>query len=107
MKPRIVALVAALAMTLAGCIGEDDETTGEGASGEAASGGTASAQEDACGASQLQGLVGTPFDIEALPGGDRPTRVVRPDTMVTMDLRQDRLNVVLDDNDRVTEVKCG
>jgi hypothetical protein len=37
----------------------------------------------------------------------RFVRVIRPDTMVTQDLREDRLNIALDARDRVTRLYCG
>jgi hypothetical protein len=37
----------------------------------------------------------------------RTARVVRPGQAVTMDYRGDRVNVMLDEHDRVKEVTCG
>ncbi|MGN6111562.1 MAG: I78 family peptidase inhibitor [Luteimonas sp.] len=37
----------------------------------------------------------------------RTARVVRPGQAVTMDYRGDRVNVMLDEHDRVREVTCG
>jgi hypothetical protein len=34
-------------------------------------------------------------------------RVIRPDTMVTQDFRENRLNIALDERDRVTRLYCG
>lgn len=39
-----------------------------------------------------------------LPEG---TRIIHPDDMVTMDFREDRLNLYVDDNDIVTKQRCG
>jgi hypothetical protein len=39
--------------------------------------------------------------------GSRQVRVIRPGTMVTQDFREDRLNIALDDGDRVTRIYCG
>lgn len=36
-----------------------------------------------------------------------PIRVIRPGDMVTEDLRQNRINFVLDANERVTQIYCG
>lgn len=61
---------------------------------------------DACGASVLQGLVGQGGSVLAamrLPDG---TRIIRPGMAVTMDYRPDRLNIDLDEQDRITRVHC-
>ncbi|WP_435256640.1 I78 family peptidase inhibitor [Thioclava sp. FR2] len=61
---------------------------------------------DACGASELQYLLGQKAAVLAalsLPVG---TRIIPPGTAVTMDYRPDRLNIELDDNDRITRVHC-
>jgi len=63
--------------------------------------------ETVCGASELQDIVGLKFDVSLLPGGAEPVRVIRPDMAVTMDYRAERLNVLLDDEDTITEVRCG
>ena len=39
--------------------------------------------------------------------GARTLRWVQPGTMVTMDFRQDRANVRLDSDNRVTKIDCG
>jgi hypothetical protein len=37
----------------------------------------------------------------------RIARVVRPDDVVTMDLRQDRLDILLDDGNQIEGLRCG
>ncbi len=37
----------------------------------------------------------------------RPTRILKPDSMMTMDHAPDRINVVHDDDGKVTRVWCG
>ncbi|NUS60230.1 MAG: hypothetical protein HOQ01_04720 [Lysobacter sp.] len=39
--------------------------------------------------------------------GAASVRVIRPNQPVTMDYRGDRLNVITDDADMITEVNCG
>lgn len=37
----------------------------------------------------------------------RIARVLRPDDAATMDVQPDRLNIVLDDGDRIDGLRCG
>jgi len=65
-----------------------------------------------CDAGKLHDLIGKPYDgseADALrnKAGARLIRVIRPGNMVTMDFREDRLNVKLDASDRVTGLNCG
>jgi hypothetical protein len=65
-----------------------------------------------CDASKAQILVGKArskkLDAAALRlSGARLLRWIKPGTMVTMDFRQDRLNLHLDARGRVTKVACG
>lgn len=60
-----------------------------------------------CAAEAYQVLVGQPIgeiDTESLPV---PLRIYGPDQMITMDHRPDRMNIVLDADDIVVEVRCG
>ena len=61
---------------------------------------------DACGASGYAGLVGRPLAAVTLPA-DLGARIVAPDTVVTMDIRPDRLNIATDAGGIVTRVYCG
>ena len=65
-----------------------------------------------CDASKAQALVGrqraAPLSAEALRlTGARDVRWIRPGDMVTMDYREDRLNIHVDAQGRVTRVRCG
>lgn len=51
--------------------------------------------------------IGHPVDEEAVKGLDQPYRIVKPGTPMTMDYREDRINVEHDDADIVTRVWCG
>lgn len=62
---------------------------------------------DACGASRFAALVGQPksvVDRTTFPPG---SRVILPGTAVTMEYREDRLNVLIDGNATVERVYCG
>jgi len=60
-----------------------------------------------CGADQYMGLVGQ--DVTALEKvlilGK--VRVIRPDDIVTMDFRPDRINFMIGPDERIREVRCG
>ena len=65
-----------------------------------------------CDATALGDLVGKAADsalgLEALKrSGGRAIRWLRPDSMMTMDYRVDRLNVKIDAANRVTGFTCG
>jgi hypothetical protein len=65
------------------------------------------AQADTCGAARFAALVGQPMQVvdrTTFPAG---TRVILPDTAVTMDFREERLNVLIDGNASVERVYCG
>lgn len=63
--------------------------------------------ENACGASGLQGLVGQPASVLASMTFAMPMRVIRPGMAVTMDYSPARLNVAVDDAGKITRVSCG
>lgn len=60
-----------------------------------------------CGAEGMRDLVGQPASV--LDGMVLPadTRIVRPGMAVTMDYRPDRLNIDLDEDDRILRLSCG
>lgn len=63
--------------------------------------------EDACGASELQHLVGQSASAAeglTVPG---PVRVFRTGQPVTLDYRVERLNIELDGRGRIVRVFCG
>ncbi|MHA6325110.1 I78 family peptidase inhibitor [Roseivivax sp. CAU 1753] len=62
--------------------------------------------EDPCGASEYAGSIGQPASSLTFPP-DRSVRVLAPDSMMTMDYRIDRLNVLTDDTGLVIEFRCG
>lgn len=66
----------------------------------------------ACDAASLQGRVGQRFTAtlgETLQAesGAATLRVLHPGTVATLDYRQDRLNVRLDERDIITAIDCG
>ena len=95
---RTAAALALLAAAAA-CTPKDGET-------QIADAGPA-AGENACGAAELQSLVGTSvgsLDPATLP---EPRRVIFFGQAVTMDFRADRLNVEIGKDDKVARVFCG
>lgn len=62
---------------------------------------------DACGASGLQGLVGQPVAQQDFSGVGAARRVMAEGSAMTMDYREDRLNVTYDRGGRITRIWCG
>ena len=63
---------------------------------------------DACGAGPLQYLVGRPRSQIPVPVDPSKRRVTCSTCPVTLDYREDRLNIIFDaDTGTVLEVKCG
>ena len=62
---------------------------------------------DTCGASRFASLVGQPKSVADGMTFPQGTRVILPDMAVTMDYREDRLNVLIDGNATVERVYCG
>ena len=65
-----------------------------------------------CEASKARGLIGKKrskkLGADALRrSGARTLRWITPGTMITMDLRQDRLNITLDARNRITKLTCS
>lgn len=64
--------------------------------------------KDTCGAKPLQSLVGRPRSEIPVPVDPSKRRVTCSTCAVTMDYREDRLNIVFDvDTGIIKEVKCG
>ena len=72
----------------------------------------APASDGKCNAALAQQLIGrqesseTGAEAQRLSGASR-MRWIRPGQMVTMDYREDRLNIDLDDAGRITGLRCG
>lgn len=62
---------------------------------------------NACGAASFQSLIGQPFAVLAATTFIGPMRIIRPDTVVTMDYVAERLNIYLDEDDVITGFTCG
>lgn len=62
---------------------------------------------NACGAAELQDLVGQPVSALAAMTFAQPMRLLRPGMAVTMDYSAERLNIMLDEADIITSVTCG
>ncbi|GGZ10428.1 I78 family peptidase inhibitor [Novosphingobium colocasiae] len=65
-----------------------------------------------CGAGALGSYIGTPGTDAAIAAiqawrGDKPLRVLKPGSVMTMDYRFDRLNIELDDKGVIKSVRCG
>jgi hypothetical protein len=64
------------------------------------------AGEDTCNARQYAGLIGQPADNPRVPAESRSVRHLRPDSIATMDLRQDRLNVLIGSDGLIYALRC-
>ncbi|SPH24660.1 hypothetical protein DEA8626_03711 [Defluviimonas aquaemixtae] len=62
---------------------------------------------DACGAADLQFMVGQSEDILAAMTFPAPMRVIHPGQAVTMDYNPKRLNIEIDGVGRIARVRCG
>lgn len=65
-----------------------------------------------CGASQLGAYIGQPASDAMLASirgwrGDKPVRVLRPGSPMTMDYRPERLNIFLDESGAIKEFRCN
>ena len=92
----LLALGACDKMKEAGTAGEKDVNTASN-----------TLSKDSCGAAERQILVGqsaSVLDPATLPAG---TRVIFPGMAVTMDLRQERLNIEVGGKDKIARVFCG
>ena len=91
--------LAALLLSLSACTTMGDQAEANAPVGQ-------------CSADPIQSLVGNAFS-EALVvdaqkrSGARAVRVIRPGQAVTMDYREDRLNIALDARDNVESLRCG
>lgn len=67
---------------------------------------------DLCGADKAKSSIGQSYTVEIGArlqdvSGAKSMRVIRPGQAVTMDYRPDRLNVELDETDRISRISCG
>lgn len=106
----IRAMVGAALLFLAACAATEQPTTRdlERLGQDYERGGTSPLADrpppqDACNAGAHAARIGTPIAGWEPPAG---SRVIRPGDAVTEDLRRDRLNVLLDANDRITALEC-
>jgi hypothetical protein len=103
MQARVFLTATALVAALAGCA---DLGLGQGEDAGAGMGAMASG-DDACGASGLQGIVGT--SVGELQAASLPEnrRIIFPGMAVTMDFQAERVNVEIGTDDRIARVFCG
>ncbi|MGE6608227.1 I78 family peptidase inhibitor [Halomonas sp. NPDC076908] len=74
--------------------------------------GSSQEQAVACDLDAIQYAIGEQFDEANVPqlqsdSSARQVRVLRPGDMATMDHRPDRLNIHLDDQDVINDLRCG
>lgn len=72
-----------------------------------ASGGEQAGISDACKRSLYQDTVGNPLAQATLPAEGPNLRIIRPGTQVTQDFREERLNIAVDENGVIVDIRCG
>lgn len=87
-------VICALALALTGCMPTKDAPN------------EAQAGPGTCSKAEFASLVGTPINSAELPL-TQTYRVIFPDSVVTTDFIEDRLEVIVDANGIVTELRCG
>lgn len=65
------------------------------------------ATENACGAEDLQGLVGQKASVLQTMRFSQVVRVIEPGMAVTMDFSATRLNIEVDEEGVISRVSCG
>lgn len=104
---RTVLFCASLSLALAACSSSPSAS-------ESTAAGPAPAPDAAkrCDAGPAQWAIGKSADQATIDkavadSGSATARVIKPGQAVTMDFREDRLNIELDANGAVTAVRCG
>lgn len=92
------ALTLALTLALAGCVYESPPFEGTPAPGDTPT---------ACGAPELQGLVGQPESVLETMRFSQTLRVIQPGMAVTMDYSPFRLNILIGRSGLIERVYCG
>lgn len=90
---KTIAIIAVATLGLAAC--ETTKTT------------TVTVPVQTCNASPYQALVGQNRSVlggMTVPAG---TRIIEPNTMVTMDMNPNRLNIEIDSRNRISGARCG
>lgn len=105
MSPNL--FVSALILSLTACAA-NTPTTSEPMPAES----TPPAASSKCDASKTQWAVGQAASQDVVDkivkdSGSSTSRVLKPGQPMTMDYREDRVNIHTDDKNVVTEVKCG
>lgn len=106
MSPNLFA--SALILSLAACAANTPSTP-EPMPTEPAQPAAESKQCDASKAQWAVGQAASPDVVDRVvkDSGSRASRVLKPGQPMTMDYREDRVNIHTDDKNVITEVKCG
>lgn len=123
MKPRFtlpkLALVSTCAILLTACVSSqmpispaNDDVDAAPPPPTVAPNGTNDEQAAACDLDAIEYAIGKPFDEANVPqlqseSRAHQVRVLRPGDAATMDHRTDRLNIHLDGQDVIKELRCG
>lgn len=96
-----------IALALSGCATQEPSMAQNSSRPE-----LAEPPEDGCGASKVQSFVGRTLDAATqeevrTTSGARVVRLIRPGQAVTMDYSIDRLNIEINDREKIMTLRCG
>ncbi len=111
---RMLPATALLTLSLSACASPVPPPNSQagGPPPNAKTGGTLPPLRDPCTADAAKGLVGREATAEVveqarLAAHADTARVLKPDTIVTMEYRSSRLNIDVDDDNIIVDVRCG
>ena len=64
-------------------------------------------EDDTCNAARYGHLIGRPITMPGMIEESADLRHIYPDSQVTMDFREDRVNFKIDEDGRIAEITCG
>lgn len=97
MKERLsgyLALATTLCLLLAACNETETEAKLED-------------QDENCGQSEVLHLIGKDQSILSLTDLPKPYRILTPNTVMTMDMRPERLNIYINGHGEIEKLTCG
>ncbi|RUR34963.1 hypothetical protein ELY33_00220 [Vreelandella andesensis] len=105
----LLASVLPVSALLVACAGSPDDVS---APVPPTVGQPSSVTSTTCDAEAVQYAIGAPYDEANVPtlqseSGAQRVRILRPNSAVTMEYREDRLNILLESNGMIEALRCG